>query len=312
MISFIQSHLRAFGIKSKLTLLTIFLTSSNCIYAQEEVVVQPSFLDNYFNEIVLGLVILVLLLIFWAVSVALRFVVQLALNDLPEEKRKKYESFSLFGGSLNLEQLMQKLTDAVPVVEENDIMLDHEYDGIKELDNHLPPWWKYMFYLTIIWGVGYFSYHYVFNVGKDQYEKYEMSMIKAEEQKKAYLATLANNVDESNVVQVTNPTNLAAGKKIYLANCVACHGDFGEGKIGPNLTDDYWLHGNSVVDIFKIVKYGVPNKMVAWQEQLLPGQLSDVTSYVMSLKGSNPPNAKEPQGELVVSEANSEETVNEN
>jgi len=176
-------------------------------------------------------------------------------------------------------------------------MLDHEYDGIQELDNHLPPWWKWLFYGTIVFAVVYL-FIFVTTDSMDQYKIYDKKVAQAEEAKAAYLATLSNNVDETNVEFTTDPANLALGAELYIANCATCHGELGEGKIGPNLTDEYWIHGGDIVDVFKTVKYGIANKMIAWESQLLPGQMSDVSSYVLSLKGTNPPNPKEPQGEI--------------
>lgn len=190
-------------------------------------------------------------------------------------------------------------TDAVPVEREDEIMLDHEYDGIRELDNNLPPWWVWMFYATIIYAFVYLIYYHVLPYGQTQKEEYIAELEQAELEKEAYLATAKNLIDENNVVYMEDASDLAAGKKIYLDNCQACHAPDGGGGVGPNLTDEYWLHGGSMSDIFKTVKYGVPTKgMIAWESQLNPTQMAQVSSFIHSLSGTTPGAPKEPQGEL--------------
>ena len=194
--------------------------------------------------------------------------------------------------------LKDKLTDAVPVTKEADIDLGHDYDGIRELDNNLPPWWKYGFYFTIAWSVVYLLVFHVFSdwSSADQYDE-EMAQAEAEVQE--YLKTAASSIDETNVVLLTDAAGLENGKNIYEANCAACHGMMGEGGIGPNFADNYWIHGGAIEDVFSTIKYGVPAKgMIAWQDQLRPEQMQEVASYLMSLTGTNPPNQKEPQGDL--------------
>lgn len=194
--------------------------------------------------------------------------------------------------------LLDKFNASVAVEDERDILLDHNYDGIKELDNSLPPWWKYGFYFTIVWGIAYLIY---FHLGsgpsseKEYNEEVEIAQLQIEE----YMKKSANAVDENNVTLASDAGSLDAGKTIYMDNCAACHGRLGEGGVGPNMTDDYWLHGGSINDIFKTIKYGVPAKgMKAWQAELSPSQIRQVSSYIKTLYGTNPPNAKEKQGDL--------------
>lgn len=195
------------------------------------------------------------------------------------------------------------LSGAVPIEQEKDILMDHEYDGIMELDNKLPPWWLYMFYFTIVFGVFYVGYYH-FSDGLSQEEEYLAEMAVAEAQKAEFLASAANNVDESNAEVLTDATALANGKEKFETLCVACHAATGGSTqnppgVGPNLTDEYWLHGGGVKNIFKTIKYGVPAKgMISWEAQLSPRQIQEVASYIISLEGSNPPNAKDPQGEI--------------
>ena len=184
-----------------------------------------------------------------------------------------------------------------PVEQESDLELDHEYDGIRELDNRLPPWWLYGFYATIIFGVIYlWRYHVSYSAPLSK-EEFEISVKKADEEVKAYLAQKGESVDENTVTVSVEPTDIAEGKKIYTAACVACHKDDGGGMVGPNLTDDYWLHGGDVKSIFKTIKYGI-NAMPQWQTSYSNKQIAQVTSYVMSLHGANPPGAKTAEGQL--------------
>jgi cytochrome c oxidase cbb3-type subunit 3 len=192
-----------------------------------------------------------------------------------------------------------KLNSFRPMKEEAKIDLGHNYDGIRELDNRLPPWWLYGFYVTIVFAGIYLWRYHVSHTAPLSGEEYAIAMAKAEAEKEAYLKKSANNVDENTVVLLTDASALAAGKNVFATNCAACHLTDGGGSVGPNLTDDYWLHGGSVKDIFKTVKYGVPEKgMRSWKEDLSPMQISQVTSYIKSLKGTKPANPKEPQGSL--------------
>lgn len=186
-----------------------------------------------------------------------------------------------------------------PVEQEAQIDLGHDYDGIRELDNRLPPWWLYGFYATIIFGAIYLWRHQVSHTAPSSIEEYTIAVQDAEREKAAYLKKAANNVDENNVHIIADAGALAAGKSVFQQNCAACHGKAGEGLVGPNLTDDYWLHGGSIADIFKTVKYGWPDKgMRSWKDDLSAAQIAQVSSYIKTLYGTHPSNAKEPQGEI--------------
>jgi cytochrome c oxidase cbb3-type subunit 3 len=203
--------------------------------------------------------------------------------------------------------MMHKLTDAVPVEKEEEVLTDHEYDGIRELDNNLPPWWTTLFYATIAFSVVYLVYYHVLDMGPLQEEEYQIQMANAEaalEEFRAEKAEEGELIDEENVNIVTDESTLAEAGRIYMQYCSACHGNEGQGGVGPNLTDNYWIHGGSVQDIFNTIKYGVPEKgMIAWQGQLSPEQMQGLSSYILeSLVGTNPPNPKESQGELYESQ----------
>lgn len=196
-------------------------------------------------------------------------------------------------------KIIKSLTDAVPIEEEASILLDHNYDGIQELDNNLPPWWKYGFYLTIVFSFVYMISYHITGTSALQGKEYENEMAQAKLEVDEYMKKSANNVDENSVKLLTEASDLATGKDVFKASCAACHGQAGEGTVGPNLTDAYWLHGGSVQDVFKSIKYGwVEKGMKSWKEDLSPMQIAQVTSYIKSLKGTNPPNAKAPQGDL--------------
>lgn len=192
-----------------------------------------------------------------------------------------------------------KFNKAATVENEHEILLDHNYDGIQELDNSLPPWWKYGFYLTILVSFIYVYRYHVAHTGLSQNEEFAAEMQKGEEDKAAYLAQAANKVDETNVTALTDAAALATGKEVYIKNCAACHVADGGGNVGPNLTDEYWLHGGSITDVFKSIKYGWQDKgMKSWKDDLSPAQIQQVASYIRSLKGTKPATPKAPQGDI--------------
>jgi cytochrome c oxidase cbb3-type subunit 3 len=195
-------------------------------------------------------------------------------------------------------RMYDKWTNAVPIEREQDIVLEHPHDGIYELDNSLPPWWVALFYITIAFSVVYVGYYHVFAIGAPQAEQYKMEMEEADKAVKAYLAQQTDLVDETNVTALDAADQLAIGGAIFKEKCAVCHGQLGEGGVGPNMTDEYWIHGGGIQDIFKTIKYGVPAKgMISWKEQLKPAEMQRVASYILTLQGTNPPNPKEPEGE---------------
>lgn len=191
-------------------------------------------------------------------------------------------------------------TKAIPVEKESDVILDHDYDGIRELDNALPPWWKYGFYITIIAAFIYMLNFHVFGTGKNPTEEYMAEMQNAQIEKGIYEAKNKDRIDENNV-PMADANGLATAKEIFTTKCWACHGKAGEGGAGPNLTDDYWLHKETINDIYHSIKNGYPDKgMQSWANVYSPKEISYLANYVKSLHGTNPPNPKAPQGDLYI------------
>lgn len=186
--------------------------------------------------------------------------------------------------------------------EERDLLLDHNYDGIRELDNHLPPWWKWLLYGSIVWAAIYLVLYHVSGTLPLMDAEYQAEVEAANAQKAKFLASNPPAaIDENALVYEPNEAILAKGKQVYTINCVSCHMAEGQGSIGPNLTDDYWLHGGSIKDIYTVIKNGVQEKgMIPWGPVLSPEQIRDVAFYIRSLRGTNPPNPKAPQGERYV------------
>lgn len=190
-------------------------------------------------------------------------------------------------------------TKAVSVEKEADILMDHEYDGIRELDNSLPPWWKYGFIATIIGSVIYMFYFHV-GSGKDPIQEYEYEMEKAAVAIAKYNASNVNKIDENNLT-MADAAGIAKGQALYNAACWACHGKQLEGGTGPNLVDDYWIHKGGLTDIYLSIKHGYPDKgMQSWEKVYSANEILYLSSYIKSLEGTNPPGAKGPQGDLWV------------
>lgn len=227
---------------------------------------------------------------------------EMGVKYVPEEERSLWN------------RLMNRATDSVPIEKEASVLLDHNYDGIRELDNHLPPWWKWLFYFTIAWGVVYFLAYHAFDLPL-MHEEYEISMEDARISKEAKMALEGNDVDENTVEFSDAADVLANGKAIYDRDCLVCHAAEGQGLIGPNFTDKFWIHGGSINDIFKTIKYGVPQKgMISWQSKLSPSDMRDVGSFIMTFSGTipqNPPAPKGPEGEEYIPETQSSEEPTE-
>lgn len=195
-----------------------------------------------------------------------------------------------------IEKLNQ--TKSLDAATEAEADMGHDYDGIRELNNPTPPWWRWGFYFSILFGVVYLWRFHISATAPLQLEELRIAEAEAAVKKEAYLKNAANNIDENNVKLLTDITDIETGKKLFSASCAACHGPEAQGLVGPNLTDDYWLHGGKVPDIFKTIKYGVPEKgMKSWKDDFSPKQLAQLTSFIKSVHDTNPPNPKAKEGE---------------
>lgn len=183
-----------------------------------------------------------------------------------------------------------------------DQLLDHDYDGIREYDNPMPGWWKAIFLVSFLFSLGYWFWYHAGGSGPSRYDDYAQEM-RAHEEIVARFA-VAEVKEEELLALVADAGVVAKGKIKFAEACAACHGPAGEGKIGPNLTDDHWIHGAGPVDVFKTVANGVPAKgMPTWSRQLKPDELKGVVAFVCSIRNTNVPGGKAPEGQLVQSSA---------
>lgn len=262
---------------------------------------------NYYTEtiIILFLVVLLLLIVALVLLKTVRIMAAEIKSPTPLSSNKgtkmlEYHEWvtEVKAAKGSQPSIWTKLMGLRPISEEKDMMLEHDFDGITELDNPTPAWFNVLFYGSILFGAAYLLNYHVFKWSPLQDEEYVIEMKVAEEQKASFLAKAGNLIDENSVKVNSDPAIIAAGKAVYIQNCVACHVADGGGSVGPNLTDEYWLHGGTINAIFKTIKYGVPEKgMIPWEKTLTAKQTSDLSNYILSLKGTKPANPKEPQGE---------------
>ena len=232
-----------------------------------------------------------LFVILWLCLMILRIIVKReAASAVAHNEKPATSSFNLF--------VSRKIFGVKPVETDKDVMLDHDYDGIRELDNDLPPWWKYGFYFTIISGVIYLVGYHVTGSFKSSQEEYTTEMAEAEASVAAYRNKMALNVDETNAVFLTESDKIAKGKDIFASKCAVCHGENGQGIIGPNFADKHWIYGGKPGDLFKIVKNGTTKGMKSWKDEISPVDIQNVISYIHTFQGTNPANPKAPEGEL--------------
>lgn len=280
----------------------IAMTVSSATWAQG---VPVGFMDDPVNHpmtpiYVVGVLILVVLVLIMVIAIYLLRVInmltQQALRVKAEQADVPYTTPKSYWVTW-----WEKINAVVPVEKEKDIELDHDFDGIRELDNHLPPWWKWLFYGTMVWAVIYLFVFHVYHWLPLSVAEYENEVARAEEQKRRIEAMQpVAAIDLDKLEFIDDPAMIEKGKSVFLnLNCGSCHRNDGGGNaIGPNLTDAYWLHGGSARDIYVTVRDGVVEKgMPAWGKAISATDVRDVTFFIMSLQGSNPPDAKAPQGE---------------
>jgi cytochrome c oxidase cbb3-type subunit 3 len=249
------------------------------------------------SVMVLGVAILMLKVI--------KFYVKEAVNPVPfatpeERERRRLEAEALKALEKKKPSIWTRLMQLKPLEEEGSLVMEHKFDGIAELNNPTPAWFMVLFYGTILFAIGYLLNYHVFNYGKLQDEEYVAEIEKAAEDKVAFLASPANAasaVNENNIVQSKDAAVLKSGQALYATRCPPCHGEHGQGLVGPNLTDEYWLHGGKIKDVFKTIKYGVPEKgMISWEKSMSAQQISDIANYILSMQGTKPADPKAPQG----------------
>ncbi len=257
---------------------------------------KPAFVKYPMLLLFLAIVLLVLI----AVEIMISAIDQMHYRLMTPEQRKALEETRALPITRQnwYKKLMQRMTRSRPIEDEAQLLLEHDYDGIKELDNDLPPWWKYSFYATIVFAFVYMIYYSM--DGNTQQDEFERTMAEAKIAVEEYKRTAPDMMDENSVTLLTDAESLAAGKEIYDTSCMACHRTDGGGTIGPNLTDDHWILGGGIKNIFGTVSNGGRDGkgMVAWKNELKPKQIQQVSSYIVSLGGTNPPDAKAPEGEI--------------
>lgn len=232
------------------------------------------------------LVLFILLYVWYAISVM-------------QHAMKKARGLTEYEKAFEQQSFWDRLFQLSPISRERDIMIEHDFDGIHELDNPTPPWFMFLFYITVIFGGVYMVYYHIAQDGNTMVKEYTAEVALAEKAREEYIAKVAGSLNEDNAKVVTDAKSLDEGKKHYVTFCAACHGANGEGLVGPNLTDEYWIHGGGMKNIFHTITEGVPEKgMLSWKKQLNPLQVQAVASYIISLQGSKPANGKAPQGEI--------------
>jgi cytochrome c oxidase cbb3-type subunit 3 len=257
---------------------------------------KPAFIAYPITQFFLLMVLLLLI----AIEMILKSVENVMFNTLSKKAQQRYlESRKSAKEWTWGKRMYQKLTASKPIAEEGEIILDHDYDGIKELDNRLPPWWIYLFYGTIIFaGIYLVRFHIMGDY--TQKEEFEQEMAEARIAVEEYKKTAKDLIDASSVELLTDASDLQAGQTIFNTNCAVCHKPDGGGSIGPNLTDDYWILGGGISNVFHTISEGGRDGkgMVSWKSTLKPSEIAQVASYVISLHGTNPADAKAPEGDL--------------
>ncbi|MCR9265231.1 MAG: c-type cytochrome [Flavobacteriaceae bacterium] len=259
---------------------------------------KPAIIEYPITQFFLLLVLMILI----AIELILSSIENIMFQTLSEEGKEKY----LASKNRKLEwkwakNLYQRLTKTKSIEREGEIIMDHNYDGIRELDNVLPPWWVYLFYGTIVFGVIYLVRFHV--VGEyTQAEEYDQEVAAAKIEIEEYKKNAKDLVDASTVELLTDASDLSAGEKIFTTSCVVCHMADGGGGIGPNLTDDHWILGGGIKNVFNTISEGGRDGkgMVAWKQSFKPAEIAQVASYVISLGGTTPANPKAPEGDVWV------------
>lgn len=249
---------------------------------------------------ILNVILLIFLLILVAVELVLQATDKVLDTLLTDEQRKakELEESLPITEQAFFKNIMQKLTRTRKIEEENDLIMNHNYDGIQELDNVLPPWWVYLFYGTIAFAFIYLVRFHI--LGHDnQTTEFDKEMATAKIQVEEYKKTAPDLMDKDKVTLLTDAESINAGKAIFQTNCVACHKADAGGAIGPNLTDKFWINGGGIKNVFNTIMEGgrAGKGMISWKDQIKPSDIQKVASYVLSLQGTNPAGGKAPEGD---------------
>ncbi|RZJ68684.1 MAG: c-type cytochrome [Flavobacterium sp.] len=249
----------------------------------------------------ISLVLLVILVFLIAIEMTWAAVENVMYQLMSDEQKKSadIEQNTPFTQTAFYKNLMQKLMRTKPIESEGELLLNHDYDGIKELDNTLPPWWVYLFYATIFFGAVYLIRFEVIGAD-DQETELRKEMAQAKIDVEEWKKTAPDQMNEEKVTLLTSADDLAKGKVIFQTSCVACHRVDAGGQIGPNLTDEYWILGGGIKNVFHTITNGGRDGkgMIAWNSTLKPTEIQHVASYVLSLQGTKPVDPKAPDGEL--------------
>ena len=268
---------------------------------------QPAFIE--YPAVLLFLILVLIILI--ALEAIIAAIESIMWQKMDDQAKARYEVKRATSPKIVrwVKRTYYKLLGSRPVEEEHEIILDHNYDGIRELDNDLPPWWLYGFYASIIFAFIYLAKYHIFN-GDNQYDEYQMSLEQAKIELEEYKRTAKDLVDFNTVTVLTDAADIKSGQTIYEINCVACHKLDGGGSIGPNLTDNYWILGGGIKNIFKTISEGGRDGkgMIAWKQQLKASEIAQVASYILQFQGTTPAEPKAPEGEIWVDE-NAPETA---
>ena len=258
---------------------------------------KPAFMEKPIIMLFLLLVLVILI----ATEAIVGSMGNILYQSLDEEGKARYDNQKAKTPKFItwIEDTYTRLLGSKPMQEEHEIILDHNYDGIKELDNNLPPWWIYSFYISIIFAVVYLLRFHVFN-GENQINELETEYAQAKIDIEEYKKTAKNLVDFNTVELLTDASDLSNGKKIFDTNCVACHKADGGGGIGPNLTDKHWILGGGIKNVFKTVSEGGRDGkgMVSWKSELKPLEMAQVSSYVLQFQGTTPAAPKVAEGDV--------------
>ncbi|MEM9646933.1 MAG: cbb3-type cytochrome c oxidase N-terminal domain-containing protein [Bacteroidota bacterium] len=257
---------------------------------------KPAIIEYPITQFFLLLVLMILI----AIELILKSIENVMFQTLSEEAKERYlaekERKREWTWAKNM---YRRLTKSREIERESEIIMDHNYDGIRELDNVLPPWWVYLFYGTIVFAVVYLVRFHIMG-DYDQALEYEQEVVAAKIAIEEYKKTAKDLVDVNTVEFLSDASDLSAGEKIFTTNCVACHMADGGGGIGPNLTDEYWILGGGIKNVFNTISEGGRDGkgMVAWKQSLKPAEIAQVASYVLTMGGTTPANPKAAEGEI--------------